>query len=52
MQIGQYQMIFHWNRLDWNFPDLRMKQDFEISQYWKKAMPAGVKDYSLRLALG
>jgi hypothetical protein len=42
-QIGQYQMIFHWNRLDWDFPDLSMKLDFETNQYWKKAMPAGVK---------
>jgi sugar lactone lactonase YvrE len=42
-QIGPYQMIFHWNRLDWDFPDLSMKQNFETNQYWKKAMPAGVK---------
>ncbi|MCL6459434.1 MAG: hypothetical protein K6T85_15660, partial [Gorillibacterium sp.] len=36
-------MIFHWNRLDWDFPDLGMRQDFETKQDWKKAMPAGVK---------
>lgn len=41
--IGHYQMIFHWNRLDWNFPDPRMKQEFEANEYWKKAMFAGVK---------
>ncbi len=38
-----YEMVYHWNRLDWNFPDPGMKQDFEINEYWKKAMPAGIK---------
>lgn len=42
-QIGRYQIVYHWNRLDWNFPDAKMKQQFEANQYWKKAMPAGVK---------
>lgn len=36
-------MIFHWSRLDWNFPDPAMKQDFEANQYWKKAPACGVK---------
>ncbi|MDQ0877054.1 sugar lactone lactonase YvrE [Paenibacillus sp. V4I3] len=38
-----YKMICHWNRLDWNFPNPGMKQEFETNQFWKKAMPAGVK---------
>jgi sugar lactone lactonase YvrE len=42
-KIGRYEIVFHWNRLDWNFPDSRMKQEFEERQYWKKAMPAGIK---------
>ncbi|MET1032358.1 MAG: hypothetical protein ABWX97_15955, partial [Domibacillus tundrae] len=36
-------MIFHWNHLNWNFPNSSMKQQFETSQYWKRAMPAGIK---------
>lgn len=40
---GQYRMIFHWNRLDWNFADPKMKRQFEAKQYWKRAMPAGIK---------
>jgi hypothetical protein len=42
-QIGRYQMVYHWNHLDWNFSDTKMKQQFEANQDWKKAMPAGVK---------
>jgi sugar lactone lactonase YvrE len=38
-----YKMICHWNRLDWNFLDPGMKKEFETNQFWKKAMPAGVK---------
>ncbi|WAH39141.1 L-dopachrome tautomerase-related protein [Alicyclobacillus dauci] len=36
-------MIYHWNHLDWDFQDPKMKRQFEANQYWKKAMPAGVK---------
>jgi sugar lactone lactonase YvrE len=42
-QIGRYQMLYHWNRLDWNFADIKMKQQFEANEFWKKAMPAGIK---------
>ena len=38
-----YQMLFHWSRLDWNFPNPAMKQRFEERQDWKHCMPAGVK---------
>ncbi|MDB5085747.1 MAG: hypothetical protein JWN30_2633, partial [Bacilli bacterium] len=43
VQVGRYQMIFHWNRLNWSFPDEAVKQQFEVNQFWKKAMPAGIK---------
>ncbi|MFB5189283.1 L-dopachrome tautomerase-related protein [Alicyclobacillus fastidiosus] len=36
-------MVYHWNHLDWNFPDFNMKQDFEAKQNWKHAMPGGIK---------
>lgn len=42
-KTGQYQMVYHWNHLDWNFADPKMKQQFEANQYWKQAMPAGIK---------
>lgn len=42
-KIGRYQILFHWNHLDWNFPNLRMKQVFEANRYWRHAMPAGIK---------
>lgn len=38
-----YKIICHWSRLDWNFPEVVMKQEYETKQIWKKAMPAGVK---------
>ncbi|GGA34048.1 major royal jelly family protein [Paenibacillus physcomitrellae] len=40
---NRYQMVFHWNRLDWSFPDVQLQREFEDNQFWKKAMPAGVK---------
>lgn len=39
----RYELLFHWNRLDWNFPDPRMQQEFEVNEYFKHAMPAGIK---------
>ncbi|ASR49911.1 hypothetical protein B4V02_09305 [Paenibacillus kribbensis] len=36
-------MIFHWSRLNWCFPNLRMKEEFEARQYWKNAILVGVK---------
>jgi sugar lactone lactonase YvrE len=43
IRTGKYQMIFHWNHLDWNFLNERMKKEFHENQYWKKCMPAGIK---------
>lgn len=39
----KYEMIFHWNYLDWDFPNQEMRQVFEDNQYWRQAMPAGIK---------
>jgi Gluconolactonase len=38
-----YQMLLSWNRLDWDFPDANMKNQFEMNQYWKHAIPTGVR---------
>ncbi|WAH44578.1 major royal jelly family protein [Alicyclobacillus fastidiosus] len=42
-KVGRYEMLYHWNHLDWNFPDQNMKQTFEANQNWKRSMPAGIK---------
>ena len=42
-KIGDYEVLFHWSRLDWLFKDQKMKADFYEKEYWKGAMPAGVK---------
>jgi sugar lactone lactonase YvrE len=40
---GRYEILFHWNRLNWNFKDSNLKKPFEANQYWKKAMPGNIK---------
>ncbi|PZD97437.1 hypothetical protein DNH61_02750 [Paenibacillus sambharensis] len=40
---GQYEIMYHWNHLDWNFADPEMEREFEQNEYWKKALPAGIK---------
>jgi hypothetical protein len=42
-KIGNYEILFHWNHLDWLFPDEAMKAEFYEKEYWKGAMPAGFK---------
>ncbi|QAT42213.1 L-dopachrome tautomerase-related protein [Aminipila luticellarii] len=39
----KYHILLSWNRLDWNFPDANMKSEFEMNQYWKHAIPTGIK---------
>lgn len=39
--MRNYEIVFHCNRLVWDFPDARMKETFEANQYWRKVMPAG-----------
>jgi sugar lactone lactonase YvrE len=42
-KIGEYEILFHWNRLEWIFPDKDMEREFYEKEYWKGAMPAGFK---------
>jgi hypothetical protein len=42
-KIGDYEILFHWSRLEWLFEDEEMKAEFYEKEYWKGAMPAGVK---------
>jgi hypothetical protein len=42
-RIGDYEILFHWSRLNWLFEDEEMKAEFYEKEYWKGAMPAGVK---------
>lgn len=41
--IGDYEILFHWSRLDWLFEDDQAAEDFYDNEYWKGAMPAGFK---------
>lgn len=43
MKRGEYEILFHWNHLDWIFPNEAQKAAFEQGKYWKGAMPAGFK---------
>lgn len=38
-----YDILFHWNHLDWIIPDEQQKKEFYEKEYWKGAMPAGFK---------
>jgi sugar lactone lactonase YvrE len=42
-QVGDYEILFHWNHLDWLFQDQKMAAEFNEKEYWKGAMPAGFK---------
>lgn len=42
-QLGEYEVLFHWNRLEWLFSDEDQKNEFYQKEYWKGAMPAGFK---------
>ncbi len=41
--MGSYDILFHWNHLDWIFPTEQARQEFEANQSWKGAMAAGFK---------
>lgn len=43
VQIGRYQMVFHFDHLDWNFPNAQLEQSFSEQEAWKHALPGGVK---------
>ncbi len=42
-KVGDYEILFHWGRLEWIFPDKATEQEFNKKEYWKGAMPAGFK---------
>lgn len=42
-RLDRYTMVYHWNHLNWSFPNQSMQQDFEVNHNWKHAMPAGIK---------
>lgn len=42
-KAGEYEIFFHWDHLDWLFPDEAMEKEFREEEYWKGAMPAGFK---------
>ncbi len=41
--VGDYEILYHWNHLDWLFPDREMEDDFRKGEFWKGAMAAGFK---------
>lgn len=41
--IGEYEILFHWNHLDWLFADEKQRAEFNAKEYWKGAMAAGFK---------
>ncbi|MDD4872061.1 MAG: L-dopachrome tautomerase-related protein [Kiritimatiellae bacterium] len=42
-EVGDYEIVFKWDHLDWKFSDKAMKADFDKNEYWKGALPAGAK---------
>lgn len=41
--VGDCQVLYRWNRLEWQFSDAETARAFEEEAYWKGAMPAGFK---------
>jgi sugar lactone lactonase YvrE len=41
--VGDYEVLFHWSRLDWLFADEALKKSFYENRHWMGAMPAGFK---------
>lgn len=41
--VGEYEILYHWNHLDWLFPDKEKEDDFYRGEFWKGAMAAGFK---------
>ena len=39
----KYQMLLSWSHLNWNFPNENTKCQFEINEFWKHALPTGIK---------
>lgn len=43
-QRGDYDILFHWDYLEWEFPDEDKEREFYQNEHWKVAMPAGFKN--------
>lgn len=43
LKLGNYEILFYWNHLDWLFQDAKMEAEFYKLEYWKGAMAAGFK---------
>jgi len=43
MKRGEYEILFHWDHLDWIFPNDSLKAKFEKGEYWKGAYSGGLK---------
>ena len=41
--VGDYEILFHWSRLEWTFADEALKKSFYENRSWSGAMPAGFK---------
>jgi sugar lactone lactonase YvrE len=46
-KIGDYEILFQWDHLSWDFQDYAMKKTFYEKEYFKGAMPAGFKTDSM-----
>ena len=42
-QKPDYEILLHWSHLDWLFDDAQAEATFRAGEYWRGAMPAGVK---------
>lgn len=42
-KLGETEILFHWNHLDWVIKDEAVRKEFQEKEYWKGAMPAGFK---------
>jgi len=42
-KVGDYEILFHWSKLEWIFQDKNLEHEFYEKEYWKNAMPAGFK---------
>ena len=41
--VGDFEILFNWSRLDWMFENPQMEAEFYDKEYWKGCMPAGFK---------
>ncbi|MEA3510433.1 MAG: hypothetical protein U9R51_03255, partial [Actinomycetota bacterium] len=41
--VREYDILFHWSRLEWLFEDDHSEREFMDGEFWKGAMAAGFK---------